>query len=83
MVDRSYTVAEIDALKLAHENKFEWGFYGGPIVASDRAGYNVTCGRSYIPSDLLKAVESSVRLSMLAGHTAEDLRATETHKESS
>jgi hypothetical protein len=81
MVDRSYTVAEIDALQLAHENKFGWGFYNGAPPSPPKAGYHVAWGRSYSPSDLSKAVESGVRLSMLAGHTAEDLLASELPEE--
>jgi hypothetical protein len=82
MTERAYTVSEIDALKVAHENKFLWGFYSGAkMPPPDRAGYSMLCGRTAKQEELLAAIESGVRLSMLAGHTAKDLLSSEASTE--
>ena len=70
MAERAYTVAEIDALRRCHENKFLSGYYGGPRVPRSD-GYGRT--RSYIESEKTLYVEERVRTSMMAGHTAQDL----------
>ena len=78
MTERAYTVSEIDKLKKAHKNEFIWGYYSGPFRSSDElSGFTVFSSGSYNDKDMLDAVECGVRLSMLAGHTAEDLLASE------
>jgi hypothetical protein len=77
MTERAYTVSEIDKLKKAHEDKFVWGSYGGANISYDKSGYSMCSSQSYRQKNMLDAVECGVRLSMLAGHTAEDLLASE------
>ena len=69
MSERRYTVAEIDSLRHAHEMKYLYGSYAGPR--------NNQCSRSYSPVEKDTVVEQWVRTSMLAGHTADDLIASE------
>lgn len=83
MGERSYTVAEIEALRRAVENKWLWGSYrpkfGAPTSMSDGGCYTVFAGmsRTYRERDKLEAVEQITRTHMLAGHTAADLYASE------
>jgi hypothetical protein len=69
-MDRAYTVSEIDALRDAVENKWLWGSYSGPSRDADFS-------RAYKPEEKQKAVEEMVRTHMIAGHSAEDLLASE------
>ena len=68
MTKRAYTVREVDALRMAVENKWLYGRYNP---------YQSGFSRSYMEQDKSKAVEELVRTHMLAGHTAEDLYASE------
>ena len=70
MSERKYSVSELDALRHAVENKWLWGRYGGP----NESGWSSRC---YREEEKTKAVEELVRTHMLAGHTAEDLFASE------
>jgi len=67
-MERAYTVKELDALRIACRNKWLFGFYN---PSED------CMGRSYQQQDLDRGVEERVRTHMLAGHTAEDLIASE------
>jgi len=67
MTERSYTVAEIDALRRAVETKWLFGSYTGHTGSS----------RCYYENEKVRAVEELVRTHMLAGHTADDLYASE------
>ena len=69
MTERSYTVNELDALRHAVEQKWLFGSYG----QSDCFGPS----RSWQGAEKEQAVEAIVRTHMLAGHTAEDLYASE------
>jgi hypothetical protein len=69
MSERKYSVSELDALRRAIEHKWPWGTYN-PIGPS---GFS----RSYHEEEKTKATEELVRTHMLAGHTAEDLYASE------
>lgn len=69
MGERKYSVSELEALRQAVETKWLFGSYS-------------QCGRSgmsrvYYPDEKTKQVEELVRTHMLAGHTAEDLYASE------
>ena len=68
MSERAYTVKELDALRDAVENKFLWGRYNGPHEGQFS---------TYDHNEMTKTVEERVRTHMLAGHTAEDLLASE------
>lgn len=70
MAQRIYTPDELEALRLAADNKFLWGSYGGP-----RPGGEIS--RMYQAGEKSGAVEQMVRDLMSAGHTAEELRANE------
>jgi hypothetical protein len=72
-MSRSYTVHEIDRLRVACDHMFLYGCYRG------RSGYS----RAYQSADRIKAVEEMVRTHMLAGHTADDLLASEPVRENS
>ena len=67
-MERSYTVHELEALRRVVENKYLWGSYG-PFCSGS--------SRSYREDEKIKAVEEQVRTHMLAGHTADDLLASE------
>lgn len=69
MADRAYTVSELNALRQAVENKWLWGAYRGPRGNG--------ASRPYREEEKIAAVEQMVRTHMLAGHTANDLYATE------
>lgn len=69
MTERAYTVAEIDALRRAIENKYLYGKYNLQQTAG--------CSRSYREEEKTSCVEQLVRTFMLVGHTAEDLYASE------
>ena len=69
MTERRYTVAEIDALRRCFDIKYVWGSYSYP--ARDGMSF------SYTKKDKVATVEQWVRTAMLAGHTAEDLIASE------
>lgn len=69
MTERSYKVAEIDQLRLVCEEKLIWGnYHGGFCGQSSSAGTWV---------ERVVAVEAMVRTHMMAGHTAEDLLASQ------
>lgn len=68
MPERAYTVAEIDALRRACENKWLFGTYG------QVGNYHSRC---YTEVEKTQCVEAIVRTQMLAGHTANDLYASE------
>lgn len=70
MSERKYSVAELDDLRQTVENKYLFGTY-----SLSRSGSS----RSYREDEKVKAVEEMVRTHMLAGHTAEDLRASDRH----
>jgi len=85
MVDRAYTVAEIDALRQLCDTKWLYGTFfqhfpeptpiydaNGNIIGY---GGSIYCSRSYKPGEKDKGVEELVRTYMLAGITAEDIRA--------
>jgi hypothetical protein len=72
MSERKYSVTEIDALRRAVENKWLFGSYG-QTGSAPHAGFS----RSYREDEKMIAVEQMVRTHMLAGHTAEDLYASE------
>lgn len=69
MTEKKYSVSELDALRIAVEHKWLWGTYN----FSAKQGFS----RSYREEEKAKAVEELVRTHMLAGHTAEDLYASE------
>jgi len=69
MTDRKYSVHELDALRRAVENKYLWGSH----LSTGYSGMS----RSYNYQDKTKYVEETVRTHMIAGHTAEDLIASE------
>lgn len=66
---RSYSVHEINELRRVVENKYLYGTYG----------LKLGCGmsRTYKEDEKTACVEEMVRTHMLAGHTAEDLIASE------
>ena len=68
-MERAYTVKELDALRETVRRKIEWGTYGqpGPMAS----------GFCQAQPTLAVRVEEQVRTHMLAGHTAEDLIASE------
>ena len=74
-MERSYTVLEVDALKVAHKQKYLWGHYGGDQTPRnfDKAGYCAYITPPYNEFSVLKAVEDATRTSMIAGHVAADL----------
>ena len=74
MTERAYTVAEIQALRSAVKMKWLYGSY------SPNFQQGSGMSRSYMESDKYKAVEEITRTHMLAGHTAEDLYASERQK---
>lgn len=69
MNDRKYSVSELDKLRKAVEHKWLFGSYSLQPISG--------WGRSYNPAEKDKAVEEMVRTHMLAGHTVEDLYASE------
>lgn len=69
MSERAYTVREIDDLRKAVENKWLFGSY----MPSQISGFS----RSYNEVEKAACVEQLVRTHMMAGHTAEDLYASE------
>jgi hypothetical protein len=68
MSEKRYSVSELDELRTAVEHKWLFGSYN-----FEGAGFS----RSYKEEEKAKAVEEMVRTHMLAGHTAEDLYASE------
>lgn len=68
-MERAYTVSEIDYLRRVIANKWLFGGYG----QLSHGG----CSHSFRQEEMDVAVEQLVRTSMLAGHTAEDLLASE------
>lgn len=69
MENRLYTVAELDALRSAVERKWLYGTY--------RIRRMGGISRSYRETEKTSCVEEMVRTHMLAGHTADDLLASE------
>lgn len=72
MAERAYTVRELDALREAVENKWLYGRY--------RLGGYASQSRPYMEAEKVACVEQMVRTHMLAGHTAEDLYASESRQ---
>ena len=70
MNERKYSVGELDALRMAVENKWLWGNYRPVQVGRGSS-------RQYTSEEKTAAVEYMVRTHLLAGHTAEDLYASE------
>ena len=70
MTERAYTVSEINALRRAVENKWLFGSYNPQHTG-------MSMSRSYMEADKITAVEVITQTHMLAGHTAEDLYASE------
>jgi hypothetical protein len=70
MAERAYTVSELDALRRAAENKWLFGSYGN-------SPGKIRFSRSHKQEEKAVAVEEMVRTHMLAGHTADDLYASE------
>ena len=66
-MERTYTVREVDALRSACESKWLFSSYRGRSGAS----------RAYKEDEKTRCVEEIVRTHMQAGHTAEDLYASE------
>ncbi len=64
-MERAYTVAEIDDLRNAMENRYLWGNANGPIL-------DCQSSRCYQESEKIASVEQMVRTAMLAGLTARD-----------
>lgn len=80
MADRAYTVAEIDALRGVCESKWLYGAFVHPVPAfavtrDGRLYQSHQSGRTYQTSEKDIGVEQLVRTYMLAGLTAEDIRA--------
>jgi hypothetical protein len=75
MTSRTYTVHELEDLRRVMENKYLFGTYG----LTRHGGMS----RSYMEADKVKAVEEMVRTAILAGHTAEDYRLSETSADDS
>lgn len=69
MNERKYSVLELDALRSAVDNKYLWGSY-----SELGSGGSSRC---FQEEERVKVVEEQVRTHMLAGHTAEDLIASE------
>lgn len=67
---KKYTVSEIDALRQVINNKWLYGTYNHNQINSGMS-------RIYYEEEKNKCVEELVRTSMMAGHTAEDLLASE------
>lgn len=72
MSERKYSVSELDALRSAVSNKWLFGNYN--------ISTNGQISRSYREEEKTKVVEEIVRTHMLAGHTADDLLASEPNK---
>lgn len=70
MSERKYSVAELDALRIAVRNKFVWGRY----IPVPMRGVMSRCFRD---GEIENSVEQMVRTHMLSGHTSEDLYASE------
>lgn len=70
MMERKYSVQELNELRRLCEHKWLFGTY----MPTNSCGFS----RSYQEIDKIKAVEEMVRTHMIAGHTAEDLRNSET-----
>lgn len=73
---RRYTVKEIDDLRDAHRQKLIWGRYSG-TSGIDRPEGGSWSSRTYREDEIQAQVEERVRTSMLAGHTAKDLKASD------
>ena len=67
MAERSYTVAELDALRRVCEDRYIWGTSVAP------ASIGCRMSRGFSEDEKNAAVEGMVRTHMLAGHTAEDI----------
>ncbi len=71
MTERTYTVAELDALREMVENKYLYGSYCPRCIEGEGIS-----SRAYKEADKTACVEHLVRTHMLAGHTAADLLAS-------
>lgn len=71
MTEYKYSVHDLDKLRQACGNKYIWGRYN--IMPTTGPSW----GWSYTEIDKYKCVEEMVRTHMIAGHTAEDLYASE------
>lgn len=74
MPERAYTVTELDALRQVVEHKWLFGRY---TPYATRPGEITLGGRWWKAEEKILSVEAMVRTHMLAGHTAEDLLASE------
>ena len=70
MSERKYSVSEIEALRNSVENKWLFGSYNPQHT-------RCCASRSYSENQKTQCVEELVRTHMLAGHTVEDLYASE------
>jgi hypothetical protein len=66
---REYSPHEVDALRAAVKNKFWWGRYGGPVGDATSRVSN--------ERDSASVIEEQIRTHMFAGHTAENLTASD------
>ena len=66
MIDRAYTVKELDDLRAACRTRWLYGTTKPP-----RAGFG--CSRQFGEGELERAVEELVRTHMMAGHLAKDI----------
>jgi hypothetical protein len=76
MIDRAYTVKELDRLRKVVEDKLTWGYYNiswAFAKYNDREEPKNWRGSFYAEAVLTKMVEERVRTHMLAGHTAEQM----------
>jgi len=67
MIERSYTVREINDLRETVKTYLMWGSYIGPYLIKSQMS------NAYNSNDLDKKVEEQVRTHMMAGHIAKDL----------
>jgi len=70
-MERKYTVSEIDDLRRVCDDRFLWG--------TSKRHPGMHSSRVYDPVERSNAVENMVRTYMLAGITAEDIRAEDEH----
>ncbi len=77
MADRAYTVTELDALRRVIRRKATWGRYDGDLPMPKDAVTFVQRAHTYAPDVLNRIVEEQARTHMIAGHTAEDLLASD------
>lgn len=71
MMERGYTLSELDALRRIVRNKVVYGSYLEPGEHSWQSAYFRSA------TEIIAAVEEVVRTHMIAGHVAADLLASE------